>query len=100
MSGDGRVDEVAAEPPQARKGPVLVGAGEPAVTNDIRNQDRRELPGLAHCAPPAPGTLAQTPAGVCRNAASFQAEGKTGGVDPLLLQEKAHSLGQSPLSMG
>jgi hypothetical protein len=29
-----------------------------------------------------------------------KAEGKTGGVDPLLLQEKAHSLGQSPLSMG
>src|SRR6516225_2462842 len=26
MSGDGRVDEVAAEPPQARKGPVLVAA--------------------------------------------------------------------------
>ena len=48
MSGDGRIDEVAAEPPQARKGPVLVGADEPAVTNDIRNQDRRELPGLAH----------------------------------------------------
>ena len=29
-----------------------------------------------------------------------KAEGKTGGVDPLLLQEKAHSLGQSPLSVG
>ena len=40
MSGDGRVDEVAAKPPQARKGPILVGAGEPAITDDIRNQDR------------------------------------------------------------
>jgi hypothetical protein len=40
----------------------LVGASKPAVTNDIRNQDRRELPGLAHYAPPAAGMLAQMPA--------------------------------------
>ena len=51
MSGDGRVDEVAAEPPQARKRPILVGAGKPAITDDIRNQDRRELSGLAQFAP-------------------------------------------------
>ena len=55
MGGDGWIDEVAAKPPQARKGPILVGAGEPAITNDIRNQDRCELSGLAHCAPPAIG---------------------------------------------
>jgi hypothetical protein len=48
MSGDGWIDEVAAKPPQARKGPILVCAGEPAITDDIRNQDRRELSGLAH----------------------------------------------------
>ena len=53
IGGDGRVHEVAAQTPQARKGPILVGAGEPAITDDIRNQDRRELSGLAHCAPPA-----------------------------------------------
>ena len=52
---DGWVDEVAAKRPQARKRPFLVGAGEPAVSDDIRNQDRRELSGLAHCAPPAGG---------------------------------------------
>ena len=51
MSGDGWIDEVAAEPPQARKGPILVGAGEPAITDDIRNQDRGELSGLAQFAP-------------------------------------------------
>ena len=51
MERDGRVNEVAAKRPQARKGPILVGAGEPAVSDDIRNRDRRELPGLAHCAP-------------------------------------------------
>ncbi len=48
MSGDGGVDEVAAQTAQARKGPILVGAGEPAVSDDIRNQDRRELAGFAH----------------------------------------------------
>ena len=53
MSGDRRVDEIAAQPSEARKGPILVGTGEPAITDDIRNQDRRELSGLAHCAPPA-----------------------------------------------
>ena len=40
----------------------LVGASSPVVTNDIRNQDRCELPGLAHYAPPAAGMLAQMPA--------------------------------------
>ena len=58
MSCDGWIDEVAAEPPQARKCPILVGAGEPAITDDIRNQDRRELSGLAHCAPLGAATLA------------------------------------------
>src|SRR3984957_2622759 len=53
MERGGWVNEVAAKRPQARKGPILVGAGEPAVPDDIRNQDRRELSGLAHCAPPA-----------------------------------------------
>ena len=31
MSGDGWIDEVAAEPPQARKGPILIGAGDVAL---------------------------------------------------------------------
>ena len=48
MGGDGRVDQIAFEGPKTREGSVLVGAGEPAVTNDIRDQDRRELPGLRH----------------------------------------------------
>ena len=52
MSGDSRVDEVAAQTPKTRKRAVLVGAGEPAVSDDVRNQNRRELPGLAHSRPP------------------------------------------------
>jgi hypothetical protein len=35
MGGDGRVDQIAAETPKARKRPVLVRAGEPAVADDI-----------------------------------------------------------------
>jgi TolB-like protein len=49
MRGYCRVDEVAAKTPKTRKGSVLVGVGEPAISDDISNQDRRELPGLAHC---------------------------------------------------
>ena len=50
MGGDGRVDEVAAEAPKTRKRSVFVGPGEPAIADDIRDQNRRELSGLAHCA--------------------------------------------------
>ena len=48
IHGDGRIDQIAAERPKARQRPVLVRAGEPAIADDIRDQDRRELPGLAH----------------------------------------------------
>ena len=48
MGGDGRVDEVTAEPPDARQRAVLVSTGEPAVADNIRDQNRRELPRLAH----------------------------------------------------
>ena len=36
------------ESAQPRKRTLLIGAGEPAIADDIRDQDRRELPGLAH----------------------------------------------------
>jgi hypothetical protein len=48
MGGDGGVDEVAAEAPEARKGPVLVSTGEPAVTDNVSNQDRCKFPSLGH----------------------------------------------------
>ena len=53
MGGDGRVDEVAAEAPKTHERALLIGAGEPAVADDVRNQNRRELPGFAHDAPGA-----------------------------------------------
>ena len=57
MRGDGGVGEVAAETPKTRERAILVGAGQPAVSDDIRYQDRRELSGPAHCAPPAVGQI-------------------------------------------
>ncbi len=40
MSGDGRVDEVAAQAPQSREGAVLVRSREPAVADDVSHQNR------------------------------------------------------------
>ena len=60
MNGDDGVDEIAAKGPQAREDAILVRACEPAVADDIRDQDRRKLSGLAHCASPVAGRLAQT----------------------------------------
>ena len=51
MQGDGRIDQVAAQRPEPRQDAILVRAREPAVTDNIRNQNRRNLPGLAHGAP-------------------------------------------------
>jgi hypothetical protein len=33
--------------PKSRKRAVRIGSGKPATSDDIRNQDRREFPGLA-----------------------------------------------------
>ena len=51
MDGDGRIDQVAAERPEPRQNAILVRPGEPAVADNIRDQNRRDLPGLAHGAP-------------------------------------------------
>ena len=50
MERDGRVAQVAAQRPQPRQNAILVRSREPAVTDDIGDQDRRELSGLGHCA--------------------------------------------------
>jgi hypothetical protein len=60
MHRDDGVDEIAAKRSQPRKDTILVRAGEPAISDNVRDQDRRELSGLAHCVPPAIGKLAQT----------------------------------------
>jgi hypothetical protein len=50
MGGDRRIDQVAAKPAKTRKRPVFVGPGEPGIADDVRDHNRRELSGLAHCA--------------------------------------------------
>ena len=52
MGGDGGVDQIAAQRPEPRQRALLVRAGEPAIADDIRDQDRRNFPGLAHGARP------------------------------------------------
>ncbi len=40
MRSDGGIDQIAAETAKAREGSVLVGAGKPAVPDDVGHQDR------------------------------------------------------------
>jgi hypothetical protein len=48
MSGDGGIDQIAPQPSESRQGAIFVRAGEPAVSDHIRRQDRRQFPGLGH----------------------------------------------------
>jgi hypothetical protein len=41
MRVDGRIDQIATQPPEPRQGAILVRSREPAVADDIRDQDRR-----------------------------------------------------------
>ena len=40
VHGDGRVDQVAAQRPEPRQNPVLVGSGKPRIADDVGHQDR------------------------------------------------------------
>jgi len=51
VHGDGRIDKVAAQRAKSGERAILVRAGEPAVADHVRDQDRRNFPGLAHRAP-------------------------------------------------
>src|SRR5271165_1678283 len=53
MCGDGGIDEIAAQPPEPRKGAILVRAGKTAVADDIRDQDRCNFLGSRHSGPSA-----------------------------------------------
>src|SRR5208337_641527 len=48
MSGDGGIDQIAPQPPEPRQRAILVRSREPAVADDVGDQDRRDFPGLAH----------------------------------------------------
>jgi hypothetical protein len=51
MHGDCGIDQIAAQRTQPRQRSIFVGAGESAIADHIRDQDRRNFPGLAHGAP-------------------------------------------------
>jgi hypothetical protein len=55
MYGDGRIDQVASERPQARQCAILIGTSQPAISDHVRRQDRRKFPGLGHDIPPLNG---------------------------------------------
>ena len=48
MHGNRRVDQIAAQRPQPRQRAVLVCSGEPAVADDVRDQDRGDFSGPVH----------------------------------------------------
>ena len=51
MRGDGGIDEIATEAPQARQGAILVRPGESAVADNVGDQDCSELARFPHGAP-------------------------------------------------
>jgi hypothetical protein len=51
MHGNRGIDQIAAQRAQSRQSSIFVCASEPAITDHIRDQNRRNLPGFAHGAP-------------------------------------------------
>src|SRR5271157_1896477 len=51
MGVDGGIDQIAPQAPEPRQGAILVRAGEPAVADDVRDQNRSDFPGSRHRAP-------------------------------------------------
>ena len=42
------IDQIAAQRPQPRQDAILVRAGEPAIADDVGDQDRRDFPRFRH----------------------------------------------------
>ena len=51
VRGNGGIDQIAAQSPKARERAILVGASKPAIADNVRNQDRSNLPDFGHGAP-------------------------------------------------
>ena len=51
MRGDRGIDQIATEAPQARQGAILVRPGEPAVADNVGDQDCSEFTRFPHGAP-------------------------------------------------
>ena len=48
MDRDRGIDQIASRRPEPRERAILIGAGKPAVSDDVGDQDRDKLTGLAH----------------------------------------------------
>src|ERR1700733_1307130 len=68
VGGDGRIDQIAAQAAQPRQSTIFVSPGEPAVTDDIGDQDCCEFPDLGHWTLGPSGNLTRSPAQSCRKA--------------------------------
>ena len=67
MGVDGGIDQgLAPQAPHPRQRAILVGAGEPAVADDVRDQNRSDFRVPAIARPHAPRRIAQRPAGHAR----------------------------------
>jgi hypothetical protein len=51
MRGDRGVNQIVAQPPQPRQRAIFIRSSQPAVADNIGDQDRCNFPGLAHGAP-------------------------------------------------
>jgi hypothetical protein len=51
MRVDGGIDQIAAQPPQPRQCAILIRPREPAVADNIRDQNRRDFTHSPHGAP-------------------------------------------------
>ena len=51
VHGDCGINQIAAQRAQSGQSTIFVRARKPAIADDVRNQDRSDLPGLAHGAP-------------------------------------------------
>ena len=51
VNGDCGINQIAAQRAQSRQGSIFVRASQPAITDHIRDQNRRNFPGFAHGAP-------------------------------------------------
>jgi hypothetical protein len=61
MRVDGGIDQIAAQPPEPRQRAILIRPREPAVANDIPDQNRRDLAGSRHGGAQEPCRIAQSP---------------------------------------
>ena len=92
MHGDGGINQVAAQRPKSRQGAILVCPREPAVSDDIRDQNRCDLPGLAH------GARLRVSCGIAQKAcqsAGYKCEERAKGGRPRQYSNGGFSLGST-----